>query len=215
MKLKNLLTNRARKEAGYWMTCILTSIILCGCSQKNMPSPSVIASEAKQSQVVTTNESVDCQSVDEMDFLDCMVRKPKCTVADAVRAIGIFVAGEDPGKNYDQRYEYLLERKIVRTAWKLNPDQWIDRGTLAYMMLKSADIKGGINMLLLGSNGLGDRRYAYREMMYLNLMQEGVDYNFVSGPELVTAIGKLDDYVRKHQKTPQETNLGKTEEYKQ
>ncbi len=158
----------------------------------------------------------DCQHVaDELDFIDCMVHKPKCTVADAVRAVCMLEAGEDVGTNYQQRYEYLRERGIIRDSWHLVAEQWIDRGTLAYMLLKAAGIKGGINMFLFASWGLGDRRYAYREMLYHELMEEGVSYNYVSGPELITAIGNVDRYMQMIGKySPQEEiTLGNRSQY--
>jgi hypothetical protein len=99
---------------------------------------------------------------------------------------------------------------MLRPNWELTPDQWIDRGTLAYMFLKAAKMKGGVNMNVFGSLGLGDRRYAYREMLYYELMETGVDYCYVSGPELVTAIGKVNRFIQEHEEdSPADaTNLG-------
>lgn len=50
-------------------------------------------------------------------------------------------------------------------------------------------------MVLFGSWGLGERRYAYRELLYRNLVQEGVDYGYVSGPELIATLGKVDNFM--------------------
>jgi len=185
----------------------LAVVLAGGACEKRQPTVTLTTREAPPA----ATADVDCQTVDELDFLDCMVRKTKCTVADAARAVAIVATGGDVGKNYEERYEYLVDRGIMRPEWKLDPDQWIDRGTLAYMLLKAAQIPGGVNMALFGSRGLGDRRYAYREMQYLELMQEGVDYNYVSGPELVTTVGKVDRYMQEHGKcaAPRETDLGK------
>jgi hypothetical protein len=180
---------------------------LCGCPERKPTiCPTTRAAEPAQTQ------EVDCQKVDEMDFLDCMARKTKCTVADAVRAVCMLVTGGDVGKTYEERYQYLADRGIIRPAWKLRPDQWINRGTLGYMLYKTAQVRGGVNMALFGSWGLGDRRYAYREMKYLELMQDGVDYNYVSGPELVTAMGKVDRFMQEHGKcaAPASTDLGES-----
>ncbi|MFA5864885.1 MAG: hypothetical protein WC975_09380 [Phycisphaerae bacterium] len=223
MKFKN---TKNRLNGVAWLRvlakpCLLSLVIICGCSEKagktvhqENPLP-----HGRGSFTVDTTVEIkeqDCQTVDEMDFLDCMVKKTKCSVADAVRAVGILTAGSDVGKDYDARYQYLVEHDIVRPNWNLEPDQWIDRGTLAYMLIKAANIKGGVNMLLFGSNGLGDRRYAYREMMYRELMPGGVDYNYVSGPELVTTVGKVDRYIQERQKdSPEkETQLGESAQHK-
>ncbi len=194
------------------LTSVVIMLFLTGCTQKRT-NIAATQSSAKSS---AKNITKDCQGLDELDFLDCMVRKPKCTVADAVRAVCILNVGGDVGKNYHQRYEYLKERGIVRDSWKLRPNQWIDRGTLAYMLLKTAGIKGGVNMFLFASVGLGDRRYAYREMLYRELMEDGVAYNYVSGPELVTTVGKVDRYMQDTGKysPSQEVQLGNRSQYK-
>jgi len=186
----------------------LAALIFVGCASQH--------ATVTTQPVATQPARVDCQTVDPMDFLDCMVRKTKCTVADACRAVCLLAAGEDVGKNYDDRYQYLVDHGMIRENWKLQPDQWIDRGTLAYMFLQAAKMKGGVNMHIFGSWGLGDRRYAYREMLYYDLMQAGVDYCYVSGPELVTAMGKVDNFIQEHeQNSPAEaTDLGDSSQYK-
>ncbi len=132
------------------------------------------------------------------DFLDDLAGRPKCTVAHACRGIAMLIAGKDIAGPFSARYQYLLDRDIVRPAWNLREDQWIDRGTLAYMLYKGLKIRGGVNMCLFASWGLGDRHYAYREMLYHQLIQSGVDYGYVSGPELLTALGKADRYMEDH-----------------
>jgi hypothetical protein len=183
-------------------------VILAGCPDKQAK----INVTSTQDAVTTQAAEPDCQGVDEMDFLDCMVKKTKCTVADAARATCMLATGGDVGKTYTDRYQYLLENKMVRPEWKLQPEQWVDRGTLAYMFLKAGGLKGGVNLLIFGSWGLGDRRYAYREMRYHELMDEGVDYCCVSGPEMVTALGKVDRFCQDRGKysATEETNLGQT-----
>ena len=226
------ISKRIRKMAGITIVCLSLAglFAIAGCSEKRAGLEERTASkekdnvsrksESSETDVIETYkidiDKDDCRNVeDELDFIDCMVRQAKCTVADAVRAVCMLEAGEDIGKNYRERYEYLKERGIVRDAWHLKPDQWIDRGTLAYMLLKAAHIKGGINMFLFASWGLGDRRYAYREMLYRDLMEEGVSYNYVSGPELITAIGNVDRYMEQAgEYSPQEKlELGNRSQY--
>jgi len=132
----------------------------------------------------------------EMDFLDYMVRRPKCTFAHAVKAVTIFLDGAQGAATYEQQYQFLVDRHVVRPQWNMLPLQWVDRGTIAYMLYQAMDLTGGVNMTLFGSWGLGDRRFAYREMRYRKLVEAGVDYNYVSGPELVTLLGKVDSYMR-------------------
>jgi len=186
---------------------ILVVFAMAGCAGKQVAWRVTTTRDA-----ATTQAAEDCQTVDDMDFLDCMVKKTKCTVADGVRAVCILVNDGDVGKSYEERYQFLVDRGMVRENWKLEPEGWIDRGTLSYMLLKAAGMKGGVNMRLFGSWGLGDRRYAYREMLYYELMPEGVDYCYVSGPEMVTSIGNVNRFMQEHaENSPEEsTDLGES-----
>jgi hypothetical protein len=203
------------------MTLVLTLLLDPGCAKEKWKvtciEPQDDRSSIAASQPTTTQsaEPLNGEFVDEMDFFDCMLKKPRCTVGEAIRAVCLFVNTTDPGKNFDERYEFLLQRQIVRPAWKLEHGQWVDRGTLAYMLAKAGGIKGGINLRLFGSMGLGDRRYAYREMIYYNLMESGCDYQYVTGPELITVTGNVDRFVqeRGNYSAGRETQLGERTQY--
>ena len=148
----------------------------------------------------------ECQAGDQIDFIECMDRQASCTFAQAVRAVAMFINGSDVGSTFEERYDYLLERGVVRPAWQIEADQWIDRGTLSFMLYKTIELKGGINMCLFASWGLGDRRFAYRELRYRDLVQAGVDYHYISGPELITTLGKVDQFMRQTGRyAPEET----------
>lgn len=173
----------------HWRVPLMLVVGLAGgCAQTRNDQP------AATQPVVVAEDA--CLQVGEMDFLDCMVPRVKCTFAHAVRAVGIFIQGSDVGENFDQQYQFLLDRGVVRPAWKIEPDDWIDRGTISYMLYKAMGLKGGVNMVVFASWGLGDRRYAYRELRYRKLVEPGVDYNYVSGPELVTLLSKVDNYMQ-------------------
>jgi len=169
----------------------------------------------QQGQIAISKADTDRSEVAYEDFFDRLVRQPKCSVADACRGVAILIAGKDIPGPYQARYDYLLQQGIVRSAWNLHEDQWIDRGTLAYMLCKAIKMPRSLNMLLFGSWGLGDRRYAYRQMLYYDMMQKGVDYSYVSGPELVTAVGMADGYMEEHgQYIPkQKVELGQKTQY--
>jgi len=209
----------------YKQTEILTSIlcffcflIIVGCEKTRFTVtelPQKSDQPATQTAASRPFSDTDCQTVDEMDFLECMTHKTRCTAADAVRAVGLMLNGSDAGKTYEERYQFLKEKNIVRDYWHLKPDQWIDRGTLAYMLLRAGGIRGGVNLAVSNLTGLGERRYAYREMLYRQLMEEGCDYQYVSGPELVTTTGKVDRFIQEggNYSANQETDLGQRTQY--
>jgi hypothetical protein len=201
-----------------WMRIVgLIVLAIAGCAKSKYTvtyTPQTLSTRSTQP-AMTQPVDVDCQSVDEMDFLECMTRKTRCSFADAVRAVGLLMNGSDVGKTYEERYQYLLKIGVVREAWRLKPDQWVDRGTIAYMLLKAGKIQGGINLAIFGSLGFGDRHYAYREMLYHNLMEGGCDYQYISGPELVTAAGNVDRFGQEYgdYSATHETALGEKPQY--
>jgi hypothetical protein len=195
---------------------VTAGAFIFGCAKSKYSVTELPKSSSDYSNASTASQprepraSVDCQAVNEMDFLECMTRKSRCSVADAVRAVGLLMNGFDTGKNYKDRYQFLRDRGIVRDEWGLKPDQWVDRGTLAYMLFKAAKIEGGVNTAIFGRLGIGDRHYAYREMLYHDLIEGGCDYQCVSGPELVTTAGKVDRYSQEYgdYSATRETDLG-------
>src|SRR5262249_26342867 len=117
---------------------------------------------------------------------------------EAFRAILILADGQERGKTVEERKEKLESRGISRAAWHLEPNNMIDKGTVAYMVCKICRIRGGINMMVLGSIGIGDRHYALRELVYDNLADDTSEFAFIRGGEFVSLLSKADDYMRKH-----------------
>jgi hypothetical protein len=48
---------------------------------------------------------------------------------------------------------------------------------------------------MLGSWGLGDRRYALRELKFRRIIESGADYTPISGGELVGILHRADSYM--------------------
>ncbi len=135
---------------------------------------------------------VSPETMDDMTFQAYMANVPVVTVDEACRAMLILADGEDKTRSWEERREVMLQRGLLRPAWGLHPNHMIDRGSLAYMVCKICRITGGLNRIALGSWGLGDRRYAHRELVYRKMMPEGSDYQPVTGGEMVSLLGKAD-----------------------
>jgi hypothetical protein len=135
---------------------------------------------------------IDPAKMSDEGFQAYLARTPLVTVDEAYRAMLILADGEDTSKSFDERREKLESRGIARAAWKLKPEDVIDSGSIAFMVCRICQIKGGVNMRLLGSWGLGDRRYAVRELQYREMIDEKVDYEYMTGPSLVGLLAKAD-----------------------
>lgn len=120
------------------------------------------------------------------------------TVGEAYRAMVMLAEGEDKFDSFAAREEYLVAKDVAREEWKLERENAIDRGSVAYMVLQILKVRGGVNMNVYGRLlGVADRRYAVRELVYMGIMQDGPPYRFMSGSELVDVIGNADAYMAK------------------
>ena len=140
---------------------------------------------------------VDPATLSDDGFEAYIAEVPDVTVDEAYRAMLILADGEDGRENFEQREAELQRRGIARAQWNLKPDDVIDTGSVAYMVCQICQIKGGVSARLFGSWGLGDRRYAVRELVYREMMEEGVDYQFMTGSGLYTLLHKADDLMEK------------------
>lgn len=164
--------------------CALAGLVLLsvGCTQMRRP-----------------DQADAGEAVDSMELLHThLPAKSVVTVGEAYRTILILADGEDAYDDFASRKQALLSRGIVREAWNLERDQCVDRGTIAYMVYRVLEMRGGVNMVALASWGLGDRRYALRELTYRGLMRQSPPYQYITGGELVFLIRKADEYMAEH-----------------
>ena len=152
------------------------SALFAGCTAPRQEQPSVKADE-----------------LSDEGFQAYLAEVSLVTVDEAYRAMLILSDGQDGSKDFEERKTKLESRGIARPAWKLQPENVIDAGSVAYMICKICQIKGGVNMHLLGSWGLGDRRYALRELVYREMIDDSVDYQFMTGAELYGMLREADE----------------------
>jgi len=108
------------------------------------------------------------------------------TNAEACSMMLYLVEGEDQGETFEQKQQLLQSRGILPGDWDLSATEPVRKGTLALMLCRALDIKGGLFMRLVGG-----RRYAYREAVYLDLMQGGSEREYLTGPEVVDIMGRV------------------------
>ncbi|HUU85928.1 MAG TPA: hypothetical protein VM243_20715 [Phycisphaerae bacterium] len=133
-------------------------------------------------------------------FLHYLATVPVVSVEEGCRAILLVTDGKEQYTTHDERYAELLRRGFARRAWRLRPGDMLDKGTLAYLACKVCNLPGGVNTLLFGRWGLGDRRYALKEVAAEGIMSYDVSYRVVRGGELLTTLTKIDAYLAEHQR---------------
>jgi len=170
----------AKRSHGLVFLAIVICITSAGCAGPRKTAPTVDASTLSDEGFQAYLATVDVVTVDE-----------------AYRAILILADGQDTSKTFDERKEKLESRGIARTAWSLKPQNVVDTGSIAYMICKICKFAGGIDMNVFGTLGIGDRRYALRELIYREMVMDTVAYQYVTGASLVAVMGKADSIMAK------------------
>jgi hypothetical protein len=142
---------------------------------------------------------VDPQTLTDIEFLHYLEQVPVVTFEEGCRGIAMLAEGQDPHDSHAARYEALRAQGIVRDAWKLDAADTLDLGTLAFMAAEAVDLPPSVDSVLLGSWGLGDRRYALRRAVEHGIVGYGPTYKPVTGEEMVAALHHLDGYLAKRQ----------------
>ncbi len=179
-KTRHIIDHRGTLAGGAVVGLLSLGVILGGCGRPRKTAP-----------------DVDPGTLDDMAFQAYLADVPVVTVDEACRAMLILADGEDKTQSWTARRDELVRRGLIRSAWGLRPDHVADRGTVAYMVCEICRIGGGVNRLLLGSWGLGDRRYAYRELVHIGLMPAGTEWQYVTGGQMVALLGKADALMEK------------------
>ncbi|MCK6484732.1 MAG: hypothetical protein HUU22_15365 [Phycisphaerae bacterium] len=164
----------ASRICGWWLPAVILAFV-AGCAAPRKTAP-----------------PVDPATLSDDGFLHYLAEVPLVTTDEAYRAMLILADGEDTCKSFEERRDKLVQRQIVNPAWDLQPDHVIDRGSVAAMVCKICRLRGGLNRVLFASWGLGDRRYANRELVYRDLLDPGTDYVPIKGGQLVALMTKAD-----------------------
>lgn len=141
--------------------------------------------------------SVEPGTLSDDAFQAYLAEAPYVTVEEAYRAMLILADGEDTCKTHKERAAKLESRGIARSAWNLKPENVVDAGSVSYMVVKICQIRGGVNFNLFGSWGLGDRRYAMRELVYRKMLEDSADYQAMAGDRLVGLMARAGDLMEK------------------
>jgi len=144
-----------------------------------------------------TQPEVDPNELSEEGFQAYLAEVELVTVDEAYRAMLVLADGEDASQSFEERRQNLESRNIAKAAWNLEPQNVVDAGSVAYMVCRICEIRGGINYNLFGRIGLGDRRYALRELIYREMIDNTVDYQYMTGAALSAVMARADELMEK------------------
>jgi len=118
-----------------------------------------------------------------LDFFSQLLSKKYVLISDALRAMAILQGIEDK----------ILPPKIVSN---LNKNEPLRNGLLAYLFCKVMNLKGGIILRFFGLT----ERYAFKELVYMDIMQSGHINAIVSSEEFILMFTRTADYIASKQK---------------
>lgn len=117
-------------------------------------------------------------------YLRRIFEKDRASYGDACRAVLSLVKNEHTDAEFAAISGDLAGRGVVSADWGLQESSLLTKGTLAYMVCRALDLKGGVTMRLFGIN----RRYALRECIHRRLIARGTVDEYVTGRELIDVI---------------------------
>jgi hypothetical protein len=126
----------------------------------------------------------------QLDFWHDLAQSRLTSNDDAFHGLLLYLDSSDPCTSYDQRVAKLSQRGLLPAHFSEPADLAVERGTLAYAIVKILHLHGGWVMHVFGPSP----RYAVKELVYASIFPPSSPQQTFSGSEFVGVIGKLEDY---------------------
>jgi hypothetical protein len=128
----------------------------------------------------------------QIDFWHALPERHAASNDEAFHAMLLFADGQDAAGDYPGRVALLKKRRMLPADFDERADEAVRRGTLAVVLVRVLEIKGGATMHVVGAQP----RYAVRELMFDGLYPPSSPQQTFSGAELLGIIGRAEDYQR-------------------
>jgi hypothetical protein len=141
----------------------------------------------------------DAGSGQEAYFTE-LLAKETADLSDACRTIVLLMGMNDQFSDRQARFNFLKEEGIIPKNIDADSDHSMSlrKGVIAYMLAKTIDIKGGITLRIFGVN----QRYAFKELVYEQIMYPGNVSDIISGQELILTLTQAADYLASREEKP-------------
>ena len=139
----------------------------------------------------------------QMEFWHSLNDQPVTSNDDALHALLLYEDGLDPFDDYVDRVQIFKDRGWLPQEFDQSPQQGIQRGTLAVILVNQMGMRGGVTMHLFGPIP----RYAVRELVYLGIYPTSSPHQPFSGQQFISVMGRLEDYQRLRQADLHATKL--------
>jgi hypothetical protein len=139
--------------------------------------------------------------LDDAAFIHALAETPTASVDEGLRAVLMVVASGQVFPTVEARWQAALDRGLVKTAWKLHPEDVLTRGVLAYMLQRGCGLTPDLASALASRTGWGDRRYAVRICADDRLLAYGSPDGRIRGGELLDAVARAEAFLDRRRMT--------------
>jgi len=127
----------------------------------------------------------------ELDFWHGLPGQSAVSNDEAFHGVLLMFDGADPTMGYDNRVAALKERGWLSKKFDESADLAMQRGTLAYILVRAMDVKGGVMMFLTDRSA----RYANLELQRIGVMPAGSELMVLDGLDYVGTMSKAQDFM--------------------
>jgi hypothetical protein len=139
--------------------------------------------------------AADPNKLGDIEFTHYLATVPVASVDEGMRAVLLLDGETRKCRISDDRRAELVRRRAFRESWKLESDDCLDKGTLAYMLRVQCELPRGLNEYIFTPIRLGDRRYALKTCIHEQVLPYGRADETVTGGELLAAVSAASEYV--------------------
>ena len=128
-------------------------------------------------------------------FLHYLPTAPVASVDEGFRAVLLLVDEDLTCSAFEERRIELIRRGAVRASWNINPDQVLDKGLLAHMLVTLCDMPRSLCQRLFSPIGACAKRYALKTCHREGVLPYGLSYEPITGGELLGAVSRAETYL--------------------
>jgi hypothetical protein len=126
----------------------------------------------------------------QLDFWHELATRKLTSNDDAFHGLLLYLDNTDKTATYEDRVAALKSRGLLPAHFSEPAELAVERGTIAYAIVKTLHIRGGWVMHIFGASP----RYAVKELVDDGIFPPSSPQQTFSGSEYVGVIGKLEDY---------------------
>ncbi|MBI2901183.1 MAG: hypothetical protein HYY17_13445 [Planctomycetes bacterium] len=134
---------------------------------------------------------LEAPPLQDAEFARELMKKRKSSVADVCLVFYSFLDDAKPTKSPTEAAAALVKARRLPEGWDLESNASL--GEVSYLICTTLGIKGGLTMRVFGNSS----RYCYRECVAKRLVQANGPHSAVSGRDLLSIAGRIEDELEK------------------